>query len=554
MSVLAIPLAFVAGVITAVSPCVFPVLPIVLGSGVAGSKRRPYAIVAGLATTFFVSVLFATWLLSALGLPDDLLRNISIGLLFLFAATLIFPELAVWIERPLARLTRRPSSDLGGGFLLGCALGFVFTPCAGPALAFVTFSAARHDFAAKTVGVALAYTLGASLVMLGVILGGQRLAKRVRVGAERLRLVFGIVLAAAGLALVFNLDTKIQRWFPDYTNPFQNATEASGAGVKAFQAKKNVTDKKPIPQKNRPLSGLKDYGPAPEFAGIKAWLNTANGKPLTLQQLHGKVVLVDFWTYSCINCLRTLPYLEAWYRTYAKDGFVIVGVHTPEFAFEHEVSNVRTAIKEYGVKYPVAIDDDYGTWNAYGNEYWPAEYLIDANGHVREAKFGEGDYSKTENAIRSLLAERDASLPKALHIADHTPDYALTPETYLGSDRLGSYTGSPLKVGRMAKYTLPFALDESQFSYGGYWNIGAQQVVAGKDAHLDLDFLARKVHLVLGGTGTGTVQVFLNGSYLKTVHVDQDRLYTLVSQSGDKEGRLDLRFSPGVSAYAFTFG
>jgi cytochrome c biogenesis protein CcdA/thiol-disulfide isomerase/thioredoxin len=552
VSALAIPLAFVAGLITAISPCVFPVLPIVLGSGVAGGRRRPYAIVAGLAATFFVSILFATWLLDALGLPDDLLRNISIGLLFLFAATLIFPQIAVQIERPLARLSRRPSGDLGGGFLLGCALGFVFTPCAGPALAFVTFSAARHDFGPKTIGVAFAYTLGASLVMLGVILGGQRLARRVRIEAERLRVVFGVVLAAAGLALVFGLDTKIQRWFPDYTNPIQNATEASGAGEKSFQRTRNVTDKKPIAHRARPLSGLKDYGPAPGFADIKAWLNTPNGEPLTLQKLRGKVVLVDFWTYSCINCLRTLPYLEAWYRTYGKDGFVIVGVHTPEFAFEHEVSNVRTAIKEYGVRYPVAIDDDYGTWNAYGNEYWPAEYLIDANGHVREAKFGEGDYSKTENAIRSLLAERDASLPKALHIADQTPDYALTPETYLGTDRLGSYAGSPVKGGRMAKYTLPFVLAESQFAYGGFWNVGGQRIVAGKDARLDLDFLARKVHLVLGGTGT--VQVFLNGSYLRTVRVTQDRLYTLVSQAADKEGRLDLRFSPGVSAYAFTFG
>ncbi len=552
MVVVAIPLAFVAGLITAVSPCVFPVLPIILGSGVGASKRRPYAIIAGIATTFFVSVLFATWLLSALGLPDDLLRNISIALLFVFAATLIFPQVGVWIERPLSRLTRRPSSDLGGGFLLGSALGFVFTPCAGPALAFVTSSAAAHDFGVKTVGVALAYTLGASLVMLGIALGGQRLATRIRGGLERFRVVFGIVLAAAAFGLVFNLDARIQKWFPDYTNAIQGVSEASGAGLNSYARGTNPTHRKPIAHKKRPLSGLKDYGPAPEFAGIKAWLNTPNGQPLTLQKLHGKVVLVDFWTYSCINCLRTLPYLEAWYRTYAKDGFVIVGVHTPEFAFEHDVSNVRTATKEYEVKYPVAIDDDYGTWNAYGNEYWPAEYLIDANGHVREAKFGEGDYSKTENAIRSLLAERDASLPKALHMADHTPDYALTPETYLGSARLGSYTGSPVKVGRMAKYTLPFVLDESQFSYGGYWNIGGQRVVAGKDAHLDLDFLARKVHLVLGGTGT--VRVFLNGSYLKTVHVTQDRLYTLVSQSADKEGRLDLRFSPGVSGYAFTFG
>src|SRR4029077_8468076 len=207
------------------------------------------------------------------------------------------------------------------------------------------------------------------------------------------RVVFGVVLAAAAVGLVFDLDTKIQTWFPDYTSALQDPTEKSSAGSSAFERIKNVTDKKPITQKKPTLSGLKDYGAAPNFTGINTWLNTPGGKPLTLAGLRGKVVLVDFWTYSCINCLRTLPYLKACCGTYAKDGFVIVGVHTPEFAFEHEVSNVRMAIGEYGVRYPVAIDNDYGTWNAYGNQYWPAEYLIDASGHVREAHFGEGEYS-----------------------------------------------------------------------------------------------------------------------------------------------------------------
>ena len=552
MLVVAIPLAFVAGLITAISPCVFPVLPIVLGSGIGGSRRRPYAIIAGLATCFFLSILFATWILDALGLPKDLLRNVSIGLLFLFAATLLVPQFGVLIEKPLTRMSRRPSSDLGGGFLLGCALGLVFAPCAGPALAFVTSSAAARDFGPKTIGVALAYTLGASLVMLGVVLGGQRLASRLRSRIEELRVAFGVVLAAAAFGLVFNLDKSVQTWFPDYTSALQNDSEASAAGRGALSRGTNVTKHKPVKHKKPTLSGLKDYGPAPEFAGIKTWLNTPNGQPLTLRKLRGKVVLVDFWTYSCINCLRTLPYLKAWYRTYAKDGFVIVGVHTPEFAFEHEVSNVRQATHDYGVRYPVAVDNDYGTWNAYGNQYWPAEYLIDARGHVREAKFGEGDYSKTENAIRSLLAERDASLPKALHLADRTPGYAATPETYLGTNRLERYEGSPVKAGKMAKYTLPFVLDQSNLAYGGYWNVGPQRVVAGKGAQLALHFLARRVHLVLGGTGS--VDVSLNGKFVKRVHVTQDRLYTLVDQGHDADGRLDLHFTPGVSAYAFTFG
>ncbi len=552
MVVVALPLAFLAGLITAVSPCVLPVLPIVLGAGVGENKRRPYAIIAGLATCFLLSVLFASWLLDALGLPADLLRNISIGLLFLLAATLLFPQVGVLVERPLTRLSRRPSGDLGGGFLLGCALGLVFVPCGGPAIGFVTSAAAARDFGPKTIGVAVAYTLGVSVVLLAIALGGQRVARRIRGGVDRLRVAFGVVLAASAFALVFDLDTRLQTWLPNWTQFLQDHTEASASGKDALSRGTNVTQQKPVAHTKPTVSGLKDYGNAPDFTGIKTWLNTPRGQPLTLQKLRGKVVLVDFWTYSCVNCLRTLPYLEAWYRTYAKDGFVIVGVHTPEFAFEHEVSNIRQATHEYGVRYPVAVDNDYGTWNAFGNQYWPAEYLIDARGHVREAKFGEGDYSKTENAIRSLLAERDASLPKALHLADHTPDYSLTPESYLGSDRLDRYAGSPLRAGRMAKYSLPFVLEQSQLAYGGYWNVGAQRIVAGKDAQLRLHFFARKVHLVLGGTGS--VQVRLNGKLVRTVHVTQDRLYTLLDQGHAGDGRLDLHFTPGLSAYAFTFG
>src|SRR5436190_6464710 len=551
MVVVAIPLAFAAGLITAISPCVLPVLPIVLGSGVGANRRRPYAIIAGLATCFLLSILFAAWLLDALGLPDDLLRNISIALLFVLAATLLFPPFGTWIERPLARLSRRPSGDLGGGFLLGCALGLVFVPCGGPAIGFVTSAAAARDFGPKTIGVAVAYTLGLCVVLLAIAIGGRRVARRIRSGVEQFRIAFGVVLAASAFALVFDLDTRLQTWLPNWTQFLQEHTEASAAGKKSYKQGDNVTDTTPV-ARERTLSGLKDYGLAPSFTGNQVWLNTPGGRALTLRQLRGKVVLVDFWTYSCINCLRTLPYLESWYRTYAKDGFVIVGVHTPEFPFEHDVSNVREAAKEYGVEYPVAIDNDYKSWNAYGNQYWPAEYLIDARGHVREAKFGEGEYSKTENAIRSLLAERDKSLPKPVHLADRTPDYPLTPESYLGADRLDRYAGSPLEPGRMAKYTLPFVIDQSQLAYGGYWKVENDRILAGPKARLALHFYARKVHLVLGGAGF--VDVFLDGKHVRRVHVTQDRLYTLLDQGKAKDGRIDLRFTPGLAAYAFTFG
>src|SRR5262249_13224354 len=232
---LAIVFAFVAGLITAVSPCVLPVLPIVFAGGAGENRRRPFVIIAGLAFTFLVSILCAALLLDALGLPKDLLRNVSIALLFLLAATLIFPQLGVLIERPLSRLSRRPSGDLGGGFLLGCALGFVFVPCGGPAIAFVTSSAATLDFGTKTFAVALSYTIGASAVLLAVAMGGRSTAGRLRTGMERLRPVFGAVLAAAALALVFNADTKLQTAVPNWTGFLQRHTESSGTGDRAFR-------------------------------------------------------------------------------------------------------------------------------------------------------------------------------------------------------------------------------------------------------------------------------------------------------------------------------
>jgi cytochrome c biogenesis protein CcdA/thiol-disulfide isomerase/thioredoxin len=545
----AVALAFVAGLITAVSPCVLPVLPVVLGSGVGRHRRRPFAIVAGLASSFLASIVFAAWVLDRLGLPQDLLRNISIGLLFLMAIVLVVPRVGLLIERPLARLSRGPSSDLGGGFLLGCALGFVFVPCGGPAIGFVTSSAASSDFGFKTIAVAAAYTVGASLVLLAVALGGRRASTALRTGMERFRVVFGAVLAASAFALVFNLDTRLQTWLPDWTRFLQDRTEASGAGRDAFKRGTNVTERDPAGGAQAvSASGLHDFGVAPNFGGIDLWLNS---RPLTMQQLRGKVVLIDFWTYSCINCLRTLPHLEAWDRMYRKAGLVIVGVHTPEFAFEHDPSNVRAAVERLGVRYPVALDNRYGTWTNWGNQYWPADYLVDRKGHVRDAHFGEGDYEQTEAAIRQLLGEKPGA-PASSRIVDATPTGPLTPESYLGYERLGHYTGSRLVPGKAADYAFPASLEQNDLAYAGRLRVEAERIVAVRDARVRLHFHASKVFLVLGGRGT--VQVLVDGRPERTVRVTSDRLYTLVDGTRERDALLELRFSPGVSAYAFTFG
>jgi len=524
-----------AGVITAISPCVFPVLPILFA---AGSSRRPLAIIAGLVASFATFTLFATWILEQLHLPQDFLRNVAIALLFLLAATLVFPKVALLVERPFARLSRRaPGNDLGGGFLLGASLGLVFVPCAGPVLAAISANAARVHFGWRTIFITVFYALGAAIPMLIVAYLGENATRRLRASVPQLRPILGIVMALAALAIVFNADQKLQTWFPNYTNFFQSKVENNGVARKELAKLQRAGT--PVATAN-----------APQFAGIDTWINS---RPLTIVSLRGKVVLVDFWTYSCINCLRTLPYLEAWDARYRSKGLVILGIHTPEFAFEHDLGNVRAAVKRLGVRYPVALDNSYGTWKAYSNNYWPADYLVDQAGHVRDVHAGEGDYAQTEQDIRLLLAAgKSGRLPQAGRDTDRTPLELRTPESYLGYLRIGNYAGSPLRTDRVATYSFPASLTQDSFAYAGKWKVEGERIVAGDQARLRLHFQARSVHLVL--EGRGLLSLKLNGKPLPPVRVDGARLYTLVTQKGAADGLLDLGFTPGLSAYAFTFG
>jgi cytochrome c biogenesis protein CcdA/thiol-disulfide isomerase/thioredoxin len=547
-------IGFAAGVITAVSPCILPVLPIVLAGGASSdSRRRPLAIVAGLVASFTTFTLAAASLLSALGLPQDLLRNVAIGLLFVLAATLIFPRLAILLERPFAFLSRRRGGDLGGGFLLGASLGLVFVPCAGPVLATVTVLGAQHRVGLDTVLLTLAYAAGAAIPMLLVALGGQRASKRLRAGSPVFRRAMGVVLAAAAVAIVFNLDRSLQTHLGGYTNALQKHVELTNGAHKRLSDLRGGSGS--AFAATAIGSRLPDLGRAPDFRGISHWLNTPGDRPLTLAGLEGKVVLVDFWTYSCINCIRTLPHLRAWYAAYHKDGLQIVGVHTPEFAFEHVLSNVRSATRDLHVSWPVALDNEYKTWNAYSNEYWPAEYFIDRLGHVRRAHFGEGEYGQSERTIRRLLAQSGASVPeRTTGVADATPTEVVTPESYLGSVRLDSsrYRGTPIRPNVVRAYAFPRVLPQNALSYSGVWKIGDQRAVAVGGARLRLHFRARNVYLVLGGHGR--VKTFLDRKETGSVRVDADRLYTLVRHPTVEDAILELRFSPGVNAYAFTFG
>ncbi len=560
----------VAGFLAGISPCILPVLPVVLVAGATGSRTsaqpaaddalpktgvgRPVAIVLGLALSFSVLILAGSEIISLLHLPQDSLRDAGISLLILVGLGYLIRPLGDLLERPFARLRARQPSGRGGGFVLGLALGLLYVPCAGPVLAAITVVGATHRVGLTAVFVTAAFAVGTAIPLLAVALAGGQLSQRVKAlrrHAPQVRVFGGAVLIAMAFAIAFNTFQSLQRDVPSYSTALQGSAKIrsqlnSLTGVKATSLTKC----------NPNATGLVNCGPAPEFKGITAWLNTPGGKPLTMSQLRGKVVLVDFWTYSCINCQRSLPHVEAWYRDYRKDGFVVVGVHTPEFAFEHVVSNVRTEAAALGVHYPVAIDDNYDTWNAYDNEYWPADYLIDAQGDVRHVHFGEGDYSTTEQLIRELLVDAHPGLrlPPPTNVPNLTPTGQMNPETYIGYDRLQYLVSSgTVTENAPAVYKFPATLPLGGLGLSGTWTEHSQEATAGSGAELELGFLAKDVYLVLGGSGT--IDESINGRHTATIKVGGvPGLYTLFRGSATSTGTLLLRVSPGVQAYDFTFG
>jgi cytochrome c biogenesis protein CcdA/thiol-disulfide isomerase/thioredoxin len=557
--VLLLGVGFVCGLVTGISPCILPVLPaIVAGSSARPSRWRAISITAGLVASFTLITLVGSSLLGFLGLPQDFTRNLGLAVLGLLAVGLMVPQLGHWIERPFARLGASRTISSAGGFVLGASLGFVFVPCAGPVLSAITTVAGEHRVGPTAVWLTAAYAIGAAvpLLVLGVL--AQRATASfvgLRDRMPLVRRVAGVILAGTTLAIAFNVTDPLQRAVPGYTTALQNSLGGSGSAHRQLQA---LTGERANPFAKGHLAAasmLPKLGLAPDFTDITAWLNTPGDRPLSLAGLRGKVVLVDFWTYSCINCQRSLPHVEAWYRDYRADGLVVVGVHTPEFPFEHVVGNVQAADGQLGVHYPVAIDGNYATWNAYGNEYWPAEYLIDQTGEVRHVQFGEGDYGATERAIRTLLGIDGAALPRPTEVANRTPTGAITPETYLGYERISgsNYTGTRIAVGRPNVYQLAGHVPANYVSFGGTFTVGPWAATAGTKATMELNFMARDVYLVLGGTGT--VQTSVGGGRASVTEVaGLPRLYTLVSGSDIRSGLLHLRLSPGVQAYDFTFG
>jgi cytochrome c biogenesis protein CcdA/thiol-disulfide isomerase/thioredoxin len=555
--------ALIAGAATALSPCVLPVLPVALAAGSTGGRRRPLGVAVGLAGTFALAAVLLVHALDALGLPGDLPRALAIAVLAAFGVALVVPRLGAAVEARLSRLGGRNAATgrgdgFGSGLLIGASLGLVYAPCAGPILAAVV--AVGAAVSAERLLLGFAYGAGAAIALLGVMTLGRALTRRIGPYAGRLQQGFGVLMVTVAVLLAAGLDRDFQAAIADdlpavVVNPTGGLEEA-GAVRRTLATRGDGG-----PQ-------LRNAGRAPEFTGITRWLNTPPGPPPSLRALRGRVVLVDFWTYTCINCLRTLGHLRAWDDRYRDAGLSIVGVHTPEFPFERRESNVRDAVAANGLRYPVALDNDYGTWNAWLNQYWPAKYLIDARGRVRYWHFGEGEYDETERAIRALLAEagRAPAATAAPVRAERAAPGVSTPETYLGWVRAEGFDGQQLGFGTHDFGAGGRAPRPDRFAFRGRWTLSREHATARAGARIDAHVGARRVFLVLGSPGRPRrVRVLLDGRPLPdrlagpdvrggVARVGAQRLYRLVDFGRVERRVVTLEFERGVAGYAFTFG
>lgn len=537
-----------------------------------GRSWRPYLVISGLVLSFSVFTLLGSLLLGALGLPQDLLRWAGLALLAVIGLGMIVPALEEVVERPFQRIAalgarRGAARQDRGAFLLGLGLGVLYVPCAGPVLAAITVAGATGRIGPETVVLTLSFAIGAAAPLLVFALAGRRVAERVR-GFQRhargIRIAGGVVMIALAVGLAFNLPAYLQRTLPDYTGALQESVDSSETVREALDLGGIVTDE------NRELSNcsngapeLEDCGPAPALAGITTWFNTPGDGPLAVDELRGKVVLIDFWAYSCINCQRAIPHVNAWYERYRDvgEGFEVIGVHTPEFAFERETRNVKAGAEALGIEYPVAQDNGYSTWTAYRNRYWPAQYLVDADGTVRHIRFGEGGYEDTERLLRELLAQADpgVELPPETSVTDGTPQEETTPETYLSATKVRNYAGEPSYAAGEREYTSPRSQPRDTFSLQGTWSVDAQGATAvSEDARVRLSYRGGDVFAVLGGEGTARATVRgPDGERVASREIDvtgAPTLHPVLEDAEQRSGTVELEVPAGVQVFTFTFG
>ncbi|GAA0625528.1 cytochrome c biogenesis protein CcdA [Kribbella sandramycini] len=577
-------IGLVGGLITGVSPCVLPMLPIIFFAGTAGKPTpqqpradgdvlveeveiakprrdfRPLKIIAGIVVSFSIFTLAGSVILSALGLPDSFLRWGGLTVLTLVGLGLIFPALGHWIEKPFYRLPKINRND-NGAFVLGLGLGTLYVPCAGPVLAAITVAGATGNVGWRTVVLTVSFAIGAALPLLIFASAGSRISQRVKAYRDHqraFRIGGGIVMILLAIALAFNITDVIQRSLPSYTSGLEKkvAENKTVQGVLAPALGKGGQE---LAKCTPGAAELATCGAAPEFTGTQKWFNTPGGKPVTIAELKGKVVLVDFWAYSCINCQRATPHLLAWAKAYQPLGLQIVGIHSPEFAFEKSAGNVEAAIRKEGITYPVGQDNNLATWTEYRNQYWPAKYLIDADGAVRAIKFGEGSYAQVENQIRQLLKDADPNVQLPAPVdgtvqADTVGAAGTTPETYLGYSRSTNLQGAgKLTPNKTVAFGLNSAQPDDTFSLGGSWQVGTQSVTSTKTSQSRLNFNAAKVFHVL--SGEGTVKVSIPGLPDKTVKVSgTPNAYQLADLPSQQRHTMTVTYTPGLSAFTYSFG
>lgn len=572
--------AFLAGIVTILSPCILPVLPLILSSVVGNEyvgRSRSLGVVLGFIASFTLFTLFLSTLVSILGISAETLRLFAVIVMGVFGVTLLVPRFQIFLEKVFSRLTGfvpRPEAKrgFGSGLLVGLSLGLLWTPCVGPILASVLSLALTGKVTLAAFFIVLAYSVGTALPMLFIMWGGRGLLKRVPWllrNTGNIQKGFGVVMIFVAIAIYTNIDRTFQTYivntFPKYglgLTQFEDRASVRRA-LEKFRGQPSSDNSVVTNKSGKLLQDIVPKGPkAPELILGGAWMNS---EPLSIEMLKGKVVVIDFWTYSCINCQRTLPYLKRWYQKYADKGLVIIGVHAPEFEFEKSEKNLRKALENFGIEYPVMQDNDFATWKAYSNRYWPAKYFIDKDGYIRYTHFGEGAYDESEQMIQQLLGETGA---KNVSETVENPvylNYARTPETYLGYKRIENFS-SPERIAQdqLRMYTFPSRLPKNGVAYSGEWNIFGEYAHPKKGAVLEMDFEAKEVFLVMKPySGESKIRVLVDdreqypGEDVKEgkVTIDSDRLYKLIYLKDPGRHVLKLEIlDDNAELYAFTFG
>jgi len=582
-------ISFVAGALTVLAPCILPLLPVIVGGSLAGraSRARAALIVSSLGVSIILFTLLLKVSTAFISIPAIFWQLFSGGLLLLFGVVTLFPSLwdalpgvsAMYVGSNKVLGAGYQKQSLWGDIIMGAALGPVFSSCS-PTYFVILAAVLPANFAAG-VGYLAAYALGLCLFLFVIAVLGQKAAGWLGVAADArgwFKRGIGALFMLVGIAIIFGLDKQLEAALPagafgeigieqqllsqTQSAPAASSTTAAGGGAASSSPMADAIATATSSQFLTIAQKALRYSMAPELTGIAGYINTG-GQPVTLAQYRGKdVVLVDFWDYSCINCERTLPYLNAWYQKYKNEGLVIIGVHTPEFAFEQLQQNVQDAVNRFGIEYPVVLDNQYKTWSAFQNEYWPREYLVDIDGFIVHDHAGEGDYDGTEAAIQTALEERAARLGGSM-VPTSTVDVPgsdlsaiQSPETYFGSARneyLGN--GTPGLAGAQS-FTLPGTTQPNTLYLSGSWNIMPQYAEAGAGAGIEYTYGARNVYMVATDpSGPAVLKITLDGSPAGEITVDGDKLYTLVSKPAPGIHTIKIEVESGtLDAYTLTFG